>query len=1064
MATNPSFKVWALSLAQAQTAAMDAAAYNRANASEPGRFQIEWGTTPGSQWSIGSQALSPASTSTPASSPTPIASSQRTAISSSPTSTNPTVINNQKNTSWSAPIWASPSWTKTEKVKSATIPTSNTPDGGTQGISTATPQQQLTLLQIRDKIRSENPTMKPIDIMKSAREQFNAQRNVYNPALWAPEAKTWIAPLDADLAKLREEKAQKIKDTYKSYALAQADYQKNAGYYTNFEWTNQTFNSVMTDIQNTLTNSKTWQLSDQEMAIIASKNWVSVDAVKNPLSIYGNLQMTDEGKQALWVKNREQEMADMETNKKRAEEYARLQLERNTQQLNYQIEDAQKQLQRNVDWATASGAWSGAARSSWYEQGIKNMRDDTSTIINRINTNIANMNADTSKYVTRLNEDFTTNMTRAKESLDFDLKNLKFDSGLKLNGLDEKYGKNSKELLKALDAIQEEFGTKSLDSFNKYLTSVKSIQWITMDNINLMEKMNTVSQALANRRYGELTANNGALLQNISLSNIADEVKAGKMDFGKYSDIRNLMISAVTNSLNTRWVTIGQEDLNIITHLIDNGATPAQVIARIGWSGTTQMPWSLGDMRSLWYDSNGNPKANGYAWAKNNNPAGITWNANFANMTPGSLADRLAKKWIKFTQGTERWPWEGGQYVQFATMDDGIEALRTLWEISGEKWQTIGDRLKSFSVEWYTLPVDMKKNFNELSQWEQNELLMLQIQKESPKLYEELKKRWVQSVSPTQQFSPSQIVAFDAYTKSNDIKDLKSQNLTLPMYNAYIAQKNIPEAPNAQWYRLSDYTTRIRNMLPAGQADQPWEQAKIEKLAQQYIADGLTPEQASLKYLWFNIKDSNNAELANSIRLAFQNMKTPPKGYEQKVSDMLNSGKTKEAYNFVNSFMDNDVKDKYGDKAILTQNFESSQSRIDKVVSLIQKNRWKIGAFDWPFTDFIKKFKNEPEYQELKTLMTMTQADIRKYFAGSAVTDTEMSALVDFIGGKTNMQPDNLITQLNTIKNDVKQNYDYQRQVYGLTSSNQSSQTPESVQPSQATDKLRSYIQKVRNQ
>ena len=104
------------------------------------------------------------------------------------------------------------------------------------------------------------------------------------------------------------------------------------------------------------------------------------------------------------------------------------------------------------------------------------MRDDTATIINRINTNIANMNADTSKYVTRLNEDFTTNMTRAKESLDFDLKNLKFDSGLKLNGLDEKYGKNSKELLKALDAIQEEFGTKSLDSFNKYLTSVKSIQ------------------------------------------------------------------------------------------------------------------------------------------------------------------------------------------------------------------------------------------------------------------------------------------------------------------------------------------------------------------------------------------------------------------------------------------------------------------------------------------------------------------------------------------------------------------------------------------------------------
>lgn len=41
------------------------------------------------------------------------------------------------------------------------------------------------------------------------------------------------------------------------------------------------------------------------------------------------------------------------------------------------------------------------------------------------------------------------------------------------------------------------------------------------------------------------------------------------------------------------------------------------------------------------------------------------------------------------------------------------------------------------------------------------------------------------------------------------------------MYNAYIAQKNAPETPNAQGYRLTDYTTRIRNLLPAGQADQP---------------------------------------------------------------------------------------------------------------------------------------------------------------------------------------------------------------------------------------------------
>lgn len=70
-----------------------------------------------------------------------------------------------------------------------------------------------------------------------------------------------------------------------------------------------------------------------------------------------------------------------------------------------------------------------------------------------------------------------------------------------------------------------------------------------------------------------------------------------------------------------------------------------------------------------------------------------------------------------------------------------MEALRTLWEISSEKGQTIGDRLKNFSVAGYTLPVDMSKKFSELSTGEQNELLMLQIKKESPKLYEEIQKK-----------------------------------------------------------------------------------------------------------------------------------------------------------------------------------------------------------------------------------------------------------------------------------------------------------------------------------
>lgn len=207
---------------------------------------------------------------------------------------------------------------------------------------------------MRDKIKTENPTLSGLQAIQEARKQFDTQQSVIGNPLMPKQAKTGITPLDNELAKLREEKANKIKETYKNYALNQADYQKNAGYYTNFGATNDKFNKVLGDIQNTLTNSNQPSLSDQQMQYIAAKNGVTVDEIKNPLNIYKNLEMTEEGKQTLGVTNRENQMKDLQTANDRAKEDAKTNLDRNTQQLNYQVEDAQKALRRNIDWATAS--------------------------------------------------------------------------------------------------------------------------------------------------------------------------------------------------------------------------------------------------------------------------------------------------------------------------------------------------------------------------------------------------------------------------------------------------------------------------------------------------------------------------------------------------------------------------------------------------------------------------------------------------------------------------------------------------------------------------------------
>ena len=65
---------------------------------------------------------------------------------------------------------------------------------------------------------------------------------------------------------------------------------------------------------------------------------------------------------------------------------------------------------------------------------------------------------------------------------------------------------------------------------------------------------------------------------------------------------------------------------------------------------------------------------------KNNNPAGITWNANFDNPTPGSTAQRLIDAGVSFSKGTARPANEGGNYVTFDSIEDGMAAQRIMME------------------------------------------------------------------------------------------------------------------------------------------------------------------------------------------------------------------------------------------------------------------------------------------------------------------------------------------------------------------------------------------------
>lgn len=139
-------------------------------------------------------------------------------------------------------------------------------------------------------------------------------------------------------------------------------------------------------------------------------------------------------------------------------------------------------------------------------------------------------------------------------------------------------------------------------------------------------------------------------------------------------------------------------------------------------------PWETLDARSM---------ANQYpnqARAKNNNPAGITRNSNFDNPKPGTTAYALQQAGVTFTKGTARPANEGGNYVSFNNLGDGMAAYNILRE-GKYAGKTVQDALNTRGTG--SLPgIEQYKNtkVSDLPPEVKKQIQMAQLQKESPGL------------------------------------------------------------------------------------------------------------------------------------------------------------------------------------------------------------------------------------------------------------------------------------------------------------------------------------------
>jgi hypothetical protein len=190
------------------------------------------------------------------------------------------------------------------------------------------------------------------------------------------------------------------------------------------------------------------------------------------------------------------------------------------------------------------------------------------------------------------------------------------------------------------------------------------------------------------------------------------------------------LVNKVTNVFA---VLTGKETASTETQANVNTTTPEVKVSQTPESRISIL-WDMSHLRSQY------PKE---AWSRCNNPAGISWNENFANPKRGTLAYDLQEAGIDYYEAPGgRWPWEDWSYVWFPTMEKGLEAMRLLWERSAKQWKTIAKRLSNYAADAYSIPgIDGSMRFDELTSQQKNDLLMKQIKQESPGLYAELNDR-----------------------------------------------------------------------------------------------------------------------------------------------------------------------------------------------------------------------------------------------------------------------------------------------------------------------------------
>ena len=842
------------------------------------------------------------------------------------------------------------------------------------------------------------------------------------------EVDTWITGIwqvDNELLKLREDKQNKINETIDQYNLEKWVFEDRKNDYKNFDVVNTKFENVLKDLRDLQSESWT-SLNDEQIQNIAIKNWLTTDQIKNPTSIFNELELTEDWRQNNRITSTQNKIDKINTDFERAKEDLEFQLEWQLQRIDNDISDTRRKLAENVAWAKASWAWAWASRSSWYERGIQNIKDEWKRVISRLQTAKDRLNRANETNIKRLTENYELAQKQAKDTLDRQLESVKFNTWLELNWLETKYWTSSTELTNALNKISEEFWTKSLKVFDDYLWSMQKINQLTNQNIEREEKFNNLVEQKMDKRFNELINNNWLLLSNTNLNELVDLTNAWELTPQRFDDLKNIMLSSINKTLSQRG-NVDESNLNTIESLLDKWFTPTQVISRMGqldkfknistdneftklsenrifnkntWEVIDVTTWE--SINQTWgWDidfTNNSELIRRYpneASFKNNNPAGITY-----GITPRSQW-LLEYAGISFELWTARPSAEWGNYIRFSTVEDGINAQKIL--LSQAWTDDIYNRLKQWvwTAEWDNYATQLMNEawltrwdkFSEISNGQLDTLVAVQMRKESPNFYKELINQ-----SQSQETNQSDKILWSL---------------------------GVPIA----------FERQIKQMVPTQLQNSEVELAALNDTIKRMSQAWFSTDDAVLTYMGFDInKPENKQKALDFVDIARTLGSEVPEDFIPKVSNFINNWEDKKAMTLTERVakkaMSNDLWAEFVPENVARTWIERSQELLDLVDKLEATWQEPLWEFEWTFQEWLWRFKGK-EAQKVATQAERLVAQFRTDLIGTAGTQTENNNIANLIPQLWD-DIENFRIKVSDIWDESLRELNNQREEYGL--------------------------------